>query len=67
MKMVVTAWRELIGLFVDDGRLALSIVAVVVIAALLSLVPGAALAAGGVLMFGCLGVLIANVVRASPR
>jgi hypothetical protein len=67
MKMIAAAWHELAGLFVDDGRLALSIVVIVGLAALLSLISGAALAAGGVLLFGCLGALIVNVVRSLPR
>jgi len=67
MKAIAAAWHELVGLFVDDGWLALSIVAIVGLAALLSLVPGAALAAGGVLLLGCLAALILNVVRAAPR
>jgi uncharacterized membrane protein YdjX (TVP38/TMEM64 family) len=44
-----------------------AIVALVAVAALLSLIPGAALAAGGVLLFGCLVALIVNVIRAAPR
>jgi hypothetical protein len=67
MRTIAAAWRELIGLFVDDGWLALSIVAIVALAALLSRIPGAALPAGGVLLLGCLGALILNVVRAAPR
>jgi uncharacterized membrane protein YdjX (TVP38/TMEM64 family) len=59
--------RELAGLFVDDGRLALSVLAVVALAAILSRVPGAPLAAGAVLVLGCLGALIANVVKAARR
>jgi len=67
MKIIAAVWRELIGLFVDDGWLALAVVAIVAVAALLSLLPGAALAAGGVLLFGCLAALILNVVRAASR
>jgi len=67
MRTIAAAWRELIGLFVDDGWLAVSIVAIVALAALLSRVPGAALPAGGVLLLGCLAALILNVVRAAPR
>ena len=59
--------RELAGLFVDDGRLALSVLAVVALAAVISRVPGASLAAGGVLLFGCLAALIVNVVTAARR
>jgi uncharacterized membrane protein YdjX (TVP38/TMEM64 family) len=59
--------QEIAGLFVDDGWLALSILAVVALAAGVSLVPGASLVAGGVLLFGCLGALVANVVNAAQR
>jgi hypothetical protein len=60
--------RELAGLFVDDGALALAIVAIVVLAGVMAtLVPDAPLAAGAILLFGCLGVLLSNAVRASRR
>jgi hypothetical protein len=60
--------RELAGLFVDDGWLALAILAVVALAGLcVALTPGASLLAGFVLLFGCLGVLLVNVLRASQR
>jgi len=67
MMAIMSLLRELAGLFVDDGRLALSVLAVVALAAILSLVPGASLAAGTVLVLGCLGALIANVVKAARR
>jgi hypothetical protein len=67
MTAIMSLLRELAGLFVDDGRLALSVLAVVAFAAILSRVPGAALAAGAVLVLGCLGALIANVVKAARR
>jgi hypothetical protein len=57
--------RELLGLFVDDGRLALEIVAVIAVAALLAQFD--APAAGLVLLAGCPAVLSANVRRASRR
>jgi uncharacterized membrane protein YdjX (TVP38/TMEM64 family) len=65
MTAVAHLLREVAGLFVDDGRLALAILAVVVLAGIISLVPGASLAAGGVLLFGCLGALVVNVIRAA--
>lgn len=68
MNMLVTAVRELAGLFVEDGSLALAILAVVVLAGVLAtLMPDLPLAAGAVLLFGCLGVLLANVTRATQR
>ncbi len=65
MTAVISLLRELAGLFVDDGRLALSVLAVVALAAIVSRVPGASLAAGGVLLVGCLAALIVNVVKAA--
>jgi hypothetical protein len=60
--------RELVKLFVDDGALALAIVAVVAAAAILATMMSAApLAAGAVLLFGCLGALLANTIRAGRR
>ncbi len=60
--------RELAGLFVDDGALALAIIAVVVVAAIVAmLIPEVPLAAGAILLFGCLGVLLSNVARPGQR
>ena len=68
MNMLVAVVRELAGLFIDDGSLALAILAVVIFAgALATLVPGTPLAAGAILLFGCLGVLFVNVTRAAWR
>ena len=68
MNTLVAAVRELIGLFVDDGSLALTILAVIILAGIFAtLMPEAQLAAGAILLFGCLGVLLANVARASRR
>jgi hypothetical protein len=61
----MTVIRELIGLFVDDGALAIAILGVVAFAALVAAVPGMPLAAGAILVFGCSGVLLINIVRAS--
>jgi hypothetical protein len=66
--MLTTLLRELIKLFVDDGALALAVVAVVAAAAILTvLMPTAPLAPGAVLLFGCLGALLVNAVRAGRR
>jgi hypothetical protein len=57
--------RELIGLFVDDGLLAVAIVAVLAIAAIVaSLIPGST--AGVVLLAGSLFALFANVMSVRP-
>ncbi len=64
MSMLVAVFRELTGLFVDDGSLALAILAIVVLASIFArLMPGFPLATGAVLLFGCLGVLLENVAR----
>ena len=65
MSAVTGFLRELAGLFVDDGRLAVSVLAVIALAAFDALAAGASLAAGAVLLFGCLAVLLANVVKAA--
>jgi len=68
MIFLASLWRELAGLFVDDGALALAIVAVVLLAGILAtLMPHIPLAAGAILLFGCLGVLVANIARAARR
>jgi hypothetical protein len=60
--------RELLGLFVDDGALALGILAVVVVAAIAAaLVPDVPLATGGILLLGCIGILSISVARATRR
>jgi hypothetical protein len=58
------AWSEFLGLFVEDGSLALGIVAVVAVAAILSALAISPVAVGVVLLLGCLGVLVENVLRA---
>ena len=63
MNAVRQALQELLGLFVEDGSLALAILAVVVAAALLSLVGTPKLAIGVLLLGGCLAVLAENVLR----
>ena len=62
----MTVIQELIGLFVDDGALAIAILGVVAFAALVAAaVPGVPLAAGAILVLGCPGVLLINILRAS--
>lgn len=68
MNAVVSVFRELAALVVDDGWLALAILVVIALAGVLSTVmPDMPLAAGAMLLFGCLGVLLANVTRAANR
>jgi len=66
MTMLATAFRMLVGLFVDDGSLALAIIVIVLLSSVIAnLIPDMPLAAGAVLLFGCLGVLFANVMKAT--
>ena len=66
MNFLGAVFGELIGLFVDDGLLALEIVAIVVFAGITAaLFPDSPLATGGILSFGCVGVLLANVLKSS--
>jgi hypothetical protein len=68
MTALANALRVLVELFVDDGALAIAIVAVVTLSAgLAALLPGQPLLAGIVLLGGCLAVLTANVLRAARR
>jgi hypothetical protein len=61
MKLLAGIARELIGLFVDDGMLAIAILAVIAVAAIVaSFIPG--LTAGLVLLVGSLFALFANVM-----
>lgn len=60
--------RELLGMFVDDEFLAVAILAVVAVAAVLIFGIGASpFAAGGVLLFGCIAVLLYSVFKASRK
>jgi hypothetical protein len=68
MKTVTAIARELVGLFVDDGSLAVSVLLLIALAALiLEIWPDMPLAGGGLLLFGCLAILFANTSRASGR
>ena len=68
MKALKAVFREVAGLFVEDGSLALEIVAIVMLAGVFSrLLPDSPSLAGSILLFGCLGVLGANVARAARR
>jgi hypothetical protein len=68
MRALIGILREVASLFVDDGSLALAILAVVAIAAFLAIVlKVSALAVGLVLLGGCVAVLIENVIRTAQR
>jgi hypothetical protein len=67
--ILANALRELVGLFVDDGALALTIIAVVGLAGMVTIwLPEVPLAAGSILLFGCLGaLLLSSVARPNHR
>ena len=65
MNTLVAVFRELAGLFVDDGSLALAFLAVLVFAGVLAALMPELPLVGAILLFGCLGVLFANVMRAA--
>jgi hypothetical protein len=66
MSALVSVLRQFAGLFVEDGWLALAILCIVALAGVVVLlVPRLSLVAGVILLFGCLGVLVANVIRAA--
>jgi hypothetical protein len=68
MTMLANAFRMLIGLFVDDGSLALAIIVIVLLSWIfVTLIPDMPLAPGAILLIGCLGVLFANVMSAARR
>jgi hypothetical protein len=68
MSALVSVFRQLAALFVEDGWLAFTILCIVALAAVLALLtPCLSLAAGAVLLFGCLGVLLVNVIRAAQH
>jgi hypothetical protein len=68
MKMLVGWVKEIVGLFVDDAGLALTILAVVVAAMVLAFalhLPS--LATGGVIVIGCVAALAMSVQRGRGR
>jgi hypothetical protein len=68
MSGLMSVLRQCAELFVEDGWLALAILCVVALAAIVGLLmPRLSLTAGAILLFGCLGVLLANVMRAAQR
>ena len=68
MNALISLLRELAGLFVDDGALALAILCIVALSALLMLLmPSLSLLGGAILLFGALAILLTNVVRAAQH
>jgi hypothetical protein len=68
MNMLRAVAHELIGLFVDDGALAVAILGVVILAAVsAATAPDRPLVTGAILLLGCLAVLSISVARAARR
>ncbi|HVA12255.1 MAG TPA: hypothetical protein VNF99_03315 [Stellaceae bacterium] len=68
MSAPVAVLRELAGLFIDDGALALAILAIVACAGISGAVMPNGLVVGGiVLLVGCPGILLANVLSTIRR
>jgi hypothetical protein len=66
MRAVKAVLAQLWALFIDDGALALGIVAVVALAgAVVVSMPQLRQEAGAILLIGCLGLLIVNAIRAA--
>jgi hypothetical protein len=64
MNTLIRSIRALAGLFVDDGKLALTIVAVLILVGLLTrLDPSNGSSAMAVLVIGTVSALLVNVVR----
>ena len=63
MNIVAGIFKELIGLFVDDGSLALAILAVVAVVAALMAIGLPPIAGGPLLFLLCAGVVVENVLR----
>ena len=68
MNLIVTTFKNLIGIFVEDGTLAiLLIVWVGIVALVLPRVPIDSSWDGVILFAGCVAILIENVVRTGRR
>jgi hypothetical protein len=68
MSMLRAVAHELLGLFIDDGALAVEILAVVILAAVFAaLAPERPLVTGAILLLGCLTVLSISVAKAARQ
>jgi hypothetical protein len=63
MSTLLAVSKELIGLFIDDGSLAIAIAALVLLSAMFAAVDAPSLVTGSLLLVGCLAVLLENVFR----
>ena len=68
MKLLRATLAELVGMFIDDGRLALTLVALIVVVTLLVKAAGIGPLAGGLLLLaGCILLLLESVYRDARR
>jgi hypothetical protein len=68
MKFLRIAAEELIGMFIDDGSLALwSVVLIAIVSAAILWLGFPALWGGVLLVVGCVAILTASVMRATRR
>ena len=68
MRLVSTIAKELLGLFVDDGSLALAVLVwVAVVAGLVEIAGLGSAVAGGTLFAGLVCILVENVLRRARR
>ncbi|TMV47088.1 hypothetical protein FGG78_40840 [Thioclava sp. BHET1] len=68
MQLLTSIFKELLGLFVDDGNLALQLVVLIaLVAAAVRLGGLAPLAGGGLLLAGCIVILALSLRRMMRR
>ena len=67
MSAIRSAFRELVGLFIDDSALALLLVALIAIACALEALGVTHAVLGVLLVAGAVGALVASVLRAARR
>ena len=68
MTALRAALAELVGMFIDDGQLALTLVALIAIVTLLVKIAGIGGLAGGLLLLaGAIGLLVESVYRDARR
>jgi hypothetical protein len=68
MTVIGDVFKELFGMFVTDARLTLAILLLVgVVAGLASALPAAPYLAGGVLLFGCVAIVVGAAAREARR
>ena len=68
MRILTDVLAELFGMFVSDARLTLAILAVVgASAALIDLTDATPLVGGGLLLVGCLGVVVGSVYNTARQ